>query len=173
MKDLAVHIALVKSQLEFHERQAARFNGERRRMEMHERTAEHFRDLLGDLIKLRDWQTQHPDWMTPKSDQPRRITLTLEEVEGLPKEVLDELSISESDRAEFNIVSAVRSLGGVASLDQIIVHLYTTTKEVQKRMPLNQRLYRMTQKELLHSVPGKKGVYSVAPMTEEEAAKLI
>ncbi len=79
----------------------------------------------------------------------------------------------ESDRAEFNLVSAVRSLGGVASLDQIIVHLYTTTKEVQKRMPLSQRLYRMTQKELLHSVPGKKGVYSVAPMTEEEAAKLI
>jgi hypothetical protein len=172
LKDIAGHIALVKDQLEFHERQAGRFEHEPRRAEMHARTAERFRGLMADLLRLQDWQTAHPDWMTPRSAQPRRLALTWEEIEGLPKEVLDELSISDSDRTEFNIIAAVRASGGVASLDRVIVELYKMTGEVQKRISLNQRLYRMAQKDLLHAVPGKKGVYSTDTISEEEAAKL-
>jgi hypothetical protein len=173
MKEIATHIALVKNQLEFHERQASRFEGEPRRASIHHHTAERFRELLGDLLLLQDYQISHPNWMTPQSDQPKRLALTWEEVEGLPSEVLAELSLSDSDRTEFAIVSAVRAVGGIASLDRIILHLYKATGELHKRIPLNQRLYRMTQKEILFPVPGKKGVYSLEPIAEEHAAALI
>lgn len=171
--ELIQHIELVKDQLGFHERQAVKFEREHHRSLVHIRTAEGFRLLLADLIQLQDWQTAHPNWMTAPTRKAKRLALTWEEVEGLPKEVLDELSVTEADHAEFNIASAVRALGGVAALDRIIVYLYKEFGEIQKRAPLNQRLYRMTQKEMIYSVPGKKGVYSTDPMTEEEAAELI
>jgi hypothetical protein len=122
---------------------------------------------------LQDWQTAHPNWMTASVRKAKRLALSWEEVEGLPKEVLDELSVTEADHAEFNIASAVRALGGVAALDRIIVYLYKEFGEIQKRASLNQRLYRMTQKDMIYSVPGKKGVYSTEQLTDEEAAELI
>lgn len=103
----------------------------------------------------------------------KRLALSWEEIEGLPPEVMEELSISDSDRVEFNIAAGVVALGGVASLDRIIVHLWKEFSEVHKRTTLNQRLYRMTQKEMIYSVPGRKGVYSSQPLSEEEAAALI
>ena len=171
--ELVQHIELVKDQLAFHERQAVKFQREPHRAKVHARTAEGLRTLLADLLQLQDWQIAHPNWMTVSNRKAKRLALSWEEVDGLPKEVLDELSVSEADHAEFNIASAVRALGGVAALDRIIVYLYREFGEVQKRTSLNQRLYRMTQKGMLYSVPGKKGVYSSEPMTEEEAAELL
>jgi hypothetical protein len=104
---------------------------------------------------------------------PKRLALSWEEVEGLPEEVMKELSISESDKTEFNIIAGIEAMGGIASLDRIIVYLWKTHGDLQKRLPLNQRLYRMTQREVIYGVPGKKGVYSSAPMTDEEAEKLL
>ncbi len=171
--ELVEHIQLVKDQLGFHERQAVKFEREPHRASVHHRTAEGFRTLLADLFQLQDWQTAHPNWMTVSDRKVKRLALSWEEVDGLPKEILDELSVSEADHAEFNIASTVRALGGVAGLDRIIVYLHKEFGEFPKRAALNQRLYRMVQKEMVYSVPGKKGVYSSEPMTEEEAAELI
>ncbi len=128
--------------------------------------------LNQELEELQKFQSTNPDWMaTPPL--PQRLNLDWEEIEGLPPEVLEELSISESDRTKFNIISGIRAMGGVASLDRIIIYLYKQHNDLQKRGPLNQRLYRMVQKELIFSVPRKKGVYSSSPMSEEDAAKLL
>lgn len=175
VENLGQHIDFVKSQLEFQQRQAARFAKEPRRAALHEASALQFRSLLGDLIELKDWISAHPNWRAEKEKDttPKRLALTWEEVEGLPKEVLDELSISDSDRTEFNIIAAIRALGGIASLDRIIICLFNQTGEINKRMTLNQRLYRMTQKELIHGVPGKKGVYSLEVISDEDASKIV
>ena len=37
---------------------------------------------------------------------------------------------------------------------------------------LNNKLYRMMQKQTLFSVPGRKGIYSLEPMEKEQAAEL-
>jgi hypothetical protein len=171
--ELAQHIALVKDQLEFHQRQATKHAREPHRARVHLGTAEGFRTLLADLLRLQDFQSAHPNWMTlPNATRVKRLALSWEEIEGLPSEVLEELSISDSDRVEFNIAAGVRAMGGVATLDRIIIYLWREFGEVHKRTPLNQRLYRMTQKEMLFSVPGKKGVYSSEPLSEEDAANL-
>jgi hypothetical protein len=167
------HAEFVKGQMDFHLRQADRYADEPRRATLHATTAAQFRLLLEGLEAFRAWQEEHPDWETiRKIDRSKRIGLSWDEIEGLPGELLAELSLSDSDRAEFNILSSIRELGGVASLDRLLVQIYRQSGEVMKRIPLNQRLYRMTQKELIHSVPGRKGVYSIEPMSEEEAAEL-
>ncbi|MGD8327688.1 MAG: hypothetical protein PVF65_12305, partial [Sphingomonadales bacterium] len=94
------------------------------------------------------------------------------EVEGLPEELLTELSLSESDKIDYTILSLVSELGGVATLDRLLVSLYQETKEIFKRATLNARIYRLIQKGLLHSVPGKKGVYSERELSEEEVQRL-
>lgn len=93
-------------------------------------------------------------------------SLSWDELEGLPEELVAELSISDSDKTDFNIIGLIREAGDVASLDRIILNLYKQTGEIVKRANLNARLYRMVQKEQIYSVPGKKGVYSTTKLEE-------
>jgi len=171
MLDFEADIEFVKSQLAFHEAQAVKYANEPRRAERHHSTAIRFRALLSDLTEAAQLLETLPELRERAGNAPR-LTLAWDEIEGLPPEVLAELSISDSDKTEFSVQSAIRELGGVASLDRLIVYLFKTTGEVHKRTPLNQRLYRMSQKDMIFSVPGKKGVYSISPLTEEDAAKL-
>jgi len=89
-----------------------------------------------------------------------RLNLTPRELKDLPEDVLNQLSISDSDKQEFEIVDAIERNGGMMSLDMLIVTLYRETKKVWERSRLNAKLYRMSQKGLIRSVPGKKAVYS-------------
>lgn len=102
----------------------------------------------------------------------RNITLTLEDIEGLPPELMQELSISDADRLEFTIVSIINDAGGILSLDKIIVGLYKKTGEVHKRSTLTSRLYRMIQKSLIYSVPYRKGIYSTQELTDDDVKRL-
>jgi hypothetical protein len=173
MNNLFQYAEFVKGQMDFHLRQAAKFADEPRRVALHNTTAAQFRLLLEGLEAWQVWQDAHPNWQDiGKPALSNRLALSWDEIEGLPKELLSELSLSDSDRTEFNIISSIRELGGVASLDRLLVHIYRQSGEVMKRTALNQRLYRMVQKDLIHSVPGRKGVYSIEPMSEEEAAML-
>jgi hypothetical protein len=86
---------------------------------------------------------------------------------------MSELSVSSADKTEYAILNLMEKAGGIMSLDQIIVGLYRTTQEIHKRQTTTSRLYRMAGKNLVFSVPNKKGVYSLEPISEEEAAKLL
>lgn len=172
MERLNRHLEFVKEQLEFQSRQAKKFAAEPRRANLHTLAAGNFQALLDDLEILDKWLAEHPAAMEDKRSNPSALTLSWDEVEGLPPELLAELSISESDKTEFNIISILTDLGGKASLDRLLFALFKQSGEVTKRGALNQRLYRMVQKEMIYSVPGKKGVYSIDPIPEEEAAKL-
>jgi hypothetical protein len=164
----------VNEQVDFHRRQATRFAGERRRAANHTSTADKFDKLLIFLIDIKVRLDENPNLFEAASAKKApRLALSWEEVEGLPPELMEELSISESDKTEFEITGLITELGGVASLDRIIVALYRKSKEISKRGVLNQRLYRMVQKEMIFSVPGKKGVYSTRSLSEEEAAQLV
>ncbi len=173
MEKLASHMEFVKSQIEFQQRQAARFASEPRRSRLHLDSVERFKSLLADLEHLMNRINENPELLSVHSDVAPRLGLSWEEIHGLPQELLEELSISESDKTEFNISALITELGGVASLDRLLVALFRQSGEITKRAALNQRLYRMVQKELIYSVPGKKGVYSIHPIAEEDAAKLI
>jgi len=171
---LAKHLPFVNEQATFHEKQALKFlDGKFKsefRHKLHSTTRDKLTELAADLIKA----DQDLDSRPPKvATVPQQLMLNLEEVEGLPEELVKELSTTAvADKGEQLILSLCKDYGGIISLDRLLVDVYKKTGEINKRTTLTSRLYRMSQKGLLFGVPGKKGFYSLTELTEEEAQKL-
>ena len=176
MEKLREFIAFVKDQVAFHqtkadhfERRALKFPAEGHRAVAHRKMLGRFTELEAFLESLQA--------MPAGSGQSRpvlsKLGLSPEELEGLPPELLEELNITEADRADFAVLSVLDEAGGVLSLDKLLIGLYRKTGEVHKRTQLNSRLYRMMQKGSVFSVPGKKGVYSTHQMSDEEADEIV
>lgn len=152
----------VKSQAEFHLRMANKYQDNPKRSGMHTRTADRFSELFDFL-----------DETQSKRSHSKRLAVGWDEISDLPPELVSELSVSEADKTEFHVMKAIENAGGVASLDRILVDYYKQTGEVMKRAAMNNRLYRMGQKMMVFSVPGKKGVYSLEEMGLEDAEGLV
>lgn len=163
MVDLPPMVEFVKGQAQFHKEMVAKYDGNERRQKRHAETAILF-DELADYL-----QTERS---SDERETPIRLALSWDEVEDLPPELIAELSVSDGDKTEFQILSAIEKLGGIASLDRILVELWRATGEVSKRAAITNRLYRMGGKGMLYSLPGKKGVYSLRELAEEEVAEL-
>lgn len=174
MKNLQECVDFVKTQVTFHERKAAfferglaRYPVNQKRMEAHRDMAAKFSELWAFLIAMITDAAA-----SQRSMKSSRLGLSPEEIDGLPAELLEELSISEADKADFAVLSVIDEAGGVLSLDKILIALYRRTGEINKRTQINSRLYRMTQKGMVYSVPGRKGIYSTRELSEQEANNL-
>jgi hypothetical protein len=172
MSILDKHLAFVNEQVQFHANRADQFASYPIRQGKHLATLSKLRALGEDLVIASRELDQCSE--PPKTHKTRqvRLALTAEEVEGLPKELLQELSLSAADRTEFAILQLMEEMGGVLTLDKILIGLYRKTGEIHRRPTLVSRLYRMAQKQALYMVPGKKGVYSLDPLSDQEAAAL-
>jgi len=167
MSILDKHYHFVNEQIEFHLQSAKRYGTNKYRSVKHLETAETFKSLFEDMRQASEKleaQAKTSEVATPQKQF--RLSLTPEELEGLPEDLLNELS--GADRTEYLIINILEDSGGVASLDRLLVEIYRRTNEVTKRNTLTSRLYRMAQKNLVHSVPGKKGVYSLQQLSKEE-----
>lgn len=160
--NLEESLAFVKSQAEFHDRMAERYGDDLRRSEQHQGTAQKFRQVCYAVEKFSENRA------LDELSGAEKLHLSWEELEGLPDELLAELSISDSDQIDFSILGLIKEAGGIASLDRIILSLYRQTGDIVKRQNLNARLYRMVQKEQIYSVPGKKGVYATIKIVDSE-----
>ncbi len=117
-----------------------------------------------DQLELEDLRKQNADLQAELSKRKsalENLEVTPKDLDGLPPELIAQLSISESDREEFQILNILQEHGGAMSLDQLLIAIYRNSKEILDRTKLNQRLYRMASKDLLFPVPGRKGVYSI------------
>ena len=175
MKNLQECADFVKTQVTFHEKKAAfferglvRYPANQKRMDAHRDMAAKFSELWAFLVAMIIDGTA----ASQRNIKPSRLGLTPEEIDGLPEELLQELSISDADKADFAVLSVVDEAGGVLSLDKILIGLFRKTGEINKRTQLNARIYRMIQKGTMFPVPGRKGIYSTREMTEEEAANI-
>lgn len=90
------------------------------------------------------------------------IYISPDDIKNLPPELLKQLNISDSDRQDFQIIEAIDSVGGIASIDKILIAYYHLTKEIYDRQKLMAKLYRMSVKGMLYSHPHKKGIYSTS-----------
>lgn len=82
-----------------------------------------------------------------------------ENLDGLPQELLDTLSITKINPLDKALLDIIRGFGGIATLDEIAIRHYRNTKEITKRSILNNRLLALVKKQYLSKQPGKKGVY--------------
>lgn len=172
MLSLSEHIAFVNEQLAFHEKKAADFVNKEWRHKLHSDTAQKFRQLASALVAAQAELLQTTSKNKPQISG-HQLLLALDDIDGLPDELIKELSISAGDRTEFAITSLVDEAGGILSLDKILIGLFKKTGEIHKRQALTNRLYRMSTKGLIFSVPNKKGAYSTQQLTEEDVGQLL
>ncbi len=173
MSILHKHLEFVKEQIDFQHKMLAKFSDNPWRLNLHKASKDKFSGLLSDLIeadKTLDCPPQKNDGV--QDIKVNSLYLVPSEVEGLPQELIDELSISEGDKSEFAILGIINESGGIASLDRIILGLYRKTGEIMKRQNLTSKLYRMGKSDMVFSVPTKKGIYSTKKITEDEAKVL-
>jgi hypothetical protein len=78
--------------------------------------------------------------------------------------LLRELSVKKNDELEDQILTVIRACDdGEAGLDQVLVGLYRKFKVVQTRRYIQNKLYRMSKKELVFTMPGHRAAYSLHP----------
>ncbi|MGO3892411.1 MAG: hypothetical protein ACTJHW_15680 [Paenalcaligenes sp.] len=92
--------------------------------------------------------------------------LAADELEGLPEELIKELGISESDRKEFFLIELINKLGGITSINKLLVLIYKESGEIEKRVRLVARLYRMQNKGMIYTTPDRKGIYATQPIPD-------
>jgi hypothetical protein len=81
------------------------------------------------------------------------------DLSGLPDELLKELSVSQADVLERQIVDVFQTLGGSADLDQVLIGLYRKFQVVQKRRFLQNKLWRMVRKGEMQKPKGARGQF--------------
>lgn len=167
MDNLSQHLTFVKEQEAYHEKLSRKFEAQPWRRDIHFSTAEKFRQLANYLVQSDNNGGQR------RRQALDNLTLTPEEVEGLPPELVNELSISDADKLEFIIIAALRDAGGILNLDRILIALFRKTGEVFKRNTTTSKLYRMIQKGLIYPVSGRKGVYSIDEIETKEGDDLL
>jgi hypothetical protein len=91
------------------------------------------------------------------------IPRALGDLSDIPDELLRELSIPKTDELDDQILTVMRACGGETGLDQVLVGLYRKYKVVQTRRFIQNKMYRMSKKELIYQVPGHRAAYSLEP----------
>lgn len=170
MSSLNKFSVFVNEQIGVQSRLAKKYGKDEQRKLLHEQSRDRFTELLCAIVEADELLDSLQE---QKDVQTFALTLQPDELEGLPKELLDELSEGAvPDKADAALLQVIRDRGGVASLDQIIVGIYKKTGELVKRNTLTSKLYRMSQKGTIFPVPEKKGVYSTRRISEEDAKRL-
>ena len=173
MSIIEKHIAFVNYEIAFQEKMLEKVGGNKNRQLFHTDLRDKLKGLLADIVVA--------DRLLDECEEERRIaegsrksniSLTPEDIEGLPEELIQELSISEADKVEFALAGLIEEAGGVLSMDRILIGIYKKTGEIFKRTAMTSKLYRMSQKGLVFGVPNKKGWYSTRELAEEDVERI-
>ncbi len=105
--------------------------------------------------------------LTLVADNTRALKTAGDDLSDLPPELLAELSVSQVDALERQVLSVIESCGGEADLDQILIGLYRRFQVVQKRRFLQNKLWRMVRKNQVQKTKSARGVFR----TEARRAK--
>ena len=85
----------------------------------------------------------------------------LGDLSDLPPELRKQLVANKADDLESQILDVIEDLNSIASIDEILVHLYRQFQVVQDRRYLAGKLGRMVKKDLVIAVEGKRGQYAL------------
>jgi hypothetical protein len=83
------------------------------------------------------------------------------DLSDLPPELLAELSTTQVDVLERQVLTVIEACGGSADLDQILIGLYRRFQVVQKRRFLQNKLWRMVRKGQVQKTKSARGVFKL------------
>jgi hypothetical protein len=177
-------IAFVKDQQGYHERQRARTTekGETRNALRHEVFRNNFGHLQASLEQLNALLANPVPTAASHTDQSLVVTdaalaavlsnptqVSPQMLEGLPPQLLEQLSISETDRFQWQVVDLInRTPDKIISIEVLLIALFRATGKVLERTELSNRIYRMMRKKMIYGVSGKKGWYTTVPTDEPQ-----
>lgn len=99
-------------------------------------------------------------------------SLTPFAISSIPADLKDEISLTDTDKFEIEVINLInKAKGKRMSLNNLLVALKLTTGIAHSRSTLNNRLYRMVKKDILFSVPGRKGLYTTNRDIQYESNK--
>lgn len=164
MESIEEIIQYVNDQLAFYSAKLA--DPKTRNTSFFQHHLEKFKSILHYLEQVNAFQGNNSE--TPKQQRSSDyISITPDDIEGLPEDLVAELGLTESDHTEFEIVNIINKHGGTMSLDHLIIALYKQSKTIHRRKILTAKLYRMVNKGLIFNVPDKRGVYSTTSTDNE------
>lgn len=158
---LEEEITFVKSQIAHHSRSIEFFRskGDGEKERRHTGILRRFNELLPKMELANQLALSAP----PLPPDDKKIGHRLGNVMDLPEEIRLQLVSVQFDEVESQILKVINDdFSGVATIDEIFVGMYRATNEITQRDALANKIYRMTRKELLFSVEGRKGVYSTS-----------
>ena len=85
--------------------------------------------------------------------------IDINDLSGLPDELRRELSVSQVDILERQILDVFRTLGGSADLDHVLIGLYRKFHIVEKRRVLQNKLWRMVRKGQIQKPKSARGLF--------------
>lgn len=91
------------------------------------------------------------------------------DLSDLPPALVKELTGIKVDDLEQQVFTIIKAAGKEADLDVILIELFRRFKVLQTRKFLQNKLWRMAQKEIIFSVPARKGVYTATKPVDFEA----
>lgn len=127
---------------------AAQGKGDMVSVTRHTRTATALEETIAELERLE------------RITQP--IPASYGDLSDLPPELLKELSGIRADDREQQLYTIIKSGEDEVELDAILIELWRRFKVAETRKFLQNKLWRMAQKGLIWTVPGKKGVYTAS-----------
>lgn len=159
MSKLQNLLPFVKGQAAFHRKMSLSqgLTSNPKRQALHRDLADQFGELIDAITEAIETLSSIP---APSSPENNPLELNPEDLAGLPPELLSQLSVTESDKLDGMIVDIIKSSGGSMLLDKLMIALFKRSGEIQQRPQLISRLYRLSKKGKVFSVPKKKGVYT-------------
>jgi len=155
LESITKFLPLIKDQITHNQRQSEKFGAKDHRYPSYIKRASEFTELYSAIEELKIDSESKDDSATEK-----KLSLTPKDLEGLPPELIAQLS-TKVDDVESNILKILEDNGGTASLDHMLIGIYKISQEILQRNKLNSKVYRMINKGLIEGVDGKKAVYRI------------
>jgi hypothetical protein len=185
MNTILEHIEFVKSQIDHYDRMAVKSRSNSSRLGIYIEVSAKLRKLLEYLDSELARQATLSE--SPSDNNPLQFgalsklppdflsnpfSLSASDIEGFPAELIEELGITPGDKLEIAIVELIKAAGGSIILGKLIAGLYHMTGEIHQRVALTAKLYRMSKKGLVFSVPNKKGYYTTTKPENVDSEQL-
>lgn len=162
-------IEFVKSQIDHH-RKSITFHekrGDQPKVNRHRGILKRFEELLP---KMEQMMGVSPPVKFETKDI--KVGSRIGNIDDLPESIRTQLVSFQMDELESQILDLLNDqLDSVATIDEILVGLWRIHETAHQRDQLANKIYRMTRKEQLFSVSGKKGVYSTKNVDDADVQK--
>ena len=163
MVSITQKIRFLKSRIKFHDRKARGIGGKNpAAASKHKDTANEYQELIELLEK-------HPADLENQGKIEDLFSLNPLNLQGIPHDLETELSVSQSDVEDAQILELLKLAGRSLDLNELLIGCFRKYEVKHKRNMLTARIHRLIKRNEMHNVG--KGEYALGPAPENNGAE--